>query len=292
MIRNLFSRVIPFLASVALFAACSQAPTSPDASKSNSKGGKSAADGTAPAQLSIQLGKVGVLSKTSSITVKKLVLAAVTSGEKPDTIRDTSLVEGNNQVNLSRILKLKPKTWTLFAKTLDAQDSVVHFGSTEPFMVRLADTALVTLILQSRFTMYRAVFKDLPISIDFSGENGDRGDKVGVAITRLSMTVDGAIKADSTAKEFFGPDREVVLKWDYVLVGSHEITLKAYGQTGTYKGLLYTGSVTVSLVPGQDETKPVIMSWVGPSTGAGRSTIIVGRVGQLDLKPIFPEKFQ
>lgn len=273
--------------SVAFFAACSNNPTGP-APAAKADTGKAKPGTYGVAKFSLQVGKVGALSKSSSISMKKLILTAVSGGDKPDTVRDTSALSGNDQQTVNRSLKLKPKnSWVLFAKTLDQKDSVVHQGSTQAFSVKLSDTSKVTLILQSRFTMYQASFANLPQSIGFDNDN--KGDKVGVAVTRLVLKVDGVIKADSTAKEYFSGLQTIVLNFDYVYVGMHDVTLEAYGQTGTYNGLLYTGTNPINTVPGEDNSRQIVMAWAGPSTGAANASIIVGHVGKMEVTPKFPE---
>jgi hypothetical protein len=274
-----------------LLAACSANPTGSDSSASakgkDAKG--AAAEQYGAVKFSLDVGKVGALSKAASTAgLKKLILTAVSGGEKPDTVRDTSSLSGYDQQHVKRTLKLKPKSaWVLYAKTLDHKDSVVHQGTAPSFAVKIADTANVTLVLQSRFTRYQATFKDLPISI---GPGDGNGDKVGVAITRLVMKVDGVVKCDSTAASYFGNDQTVALKFDYVTIGKHDFTLEAYGQVLGKVGLLYTGAVSITTVPGEDGARPVTMTWVGPSDGGMHGNIIVGKVGSIELKPNFPDK--
>ena len=273
--------------SLFLLAACSSNPTGSEPSAtSNGNGTKAGSYGAA--QFSLQVGKVGALSKSSTISMKKLILTAVGSGDKPDTVRDTSTLTGNEQQTVNRILKLKPKSsWVLYAKTLDQKDSVIHQGTAPAFSVKISDTTKVTLVLQSRFTMYQATFSSLPYSIGFGDEKNDR---TGVAINRLALKVDGTAKKDSTAKEYFSPTQSVVLGFDYVSVGKHDITLEAYGLVGGKSGLLYTGTASITTIPGEDGSKSITMTWVGPTDGAGNASIIVGKVGKMDVTPNFPDK--
>ena len=287
MSRISLGKVFAVAMAVAVVAACTNNPTASDPAASAGPG--KAQPGTyGLAKFSLQVGKVGALSKSSSIGMKKLILTAVAGGDKPDTVRDTSAISGNEQQTVNRTLKLKPRSsWVLFAKTLDLKDSIVHQGSTQAFSVKVSDTSKVTLILQSRFTMYQATFANLPQSIGVDQDN--KGDKVGVAVTRLVLRVDGVIKADSTAKEYFSGLQTIVLNFDYVYVGMHDITLEAYGRTGTYNGLLYTGTNPINTVPGEDGSRQIVMAWAGPSTGAANASIIVGHVGKIDVTPKFPE---
>ena len=273
--------------SLLLLAACSSNPTgSEPAATSNGSGTKAGpkAGTYGTARLSLNVGKVGALSKGSAISMKKLILTAVATGDKPDTVRDTSAISGNSQQTVLRSLKLKPKSsWILYAKTLDQKDSVVHQGTTPAFSIKLQDTTTVTLILQSRFTMYQATFANLPYMTAFGS------DKVGVAINRLVLKVDGVAKADSSVKDAFSPTQTVVLGFDYVAVGTHNITLEAHGLTGKYTGILYSGSASIATVPGEDGTKTIVLNWAGPNSGVGQASIIVGHVGKMSINPVFSD---
>lgn len=286
-------RIAPFRTLTAcmglfLLAACSSNPTGSEPAASAKDKGSKAAAGYAPVQFSLNVGKVGALRKSSTINMTKLILTAVAGGEKPDTVRDTSALSGHDQQTVKRVLKLKPKSsWVLYAKTLDQKDSIIHQGAAPAFAVKISDTTHVTLVLQSRFTMYTAKFTSLPYSIGFGDE---RNDRVGVAITRLVLKVDGVAKRDSTAKEYFSPTGDVNLAFDYVSVGSHDFTLEAYGIVSGKSGLLYTGTVNITTVPGEDGARTVQMAWVGPSDGGAHANIIVGKVGTMELKPNFPDK--
>jgi hypothetical protein len=284
MSRINYIKSISICMGLSLLAACSNNPTEPKAAAAGS-GGKEMKAGTyGTARFSLNVGKVGALSKSSAITMKKLILTAIATGDKPDTVRDTSTIGGNDQQTVNRALKLKPKsTWVLYAKTLDQKDSVVHQGTTQPFSIKLQDTTNVTLILQSRFTMYQATFANLPYSAAVGNE------KIGIAINRLVLKVDGVAKADSSVKDAFSPIQTVVLGFDYVSVGSHNITLEAHGITGKYTGILYAGTANVTTVPGEDGKKSVVLNWAGPNTGVGQASIIVGHVGKMEINPVFSD---
>lgn len=287
MSKAFFLRAASACLGLFVMAACSSNPTGNEPSASaKDKGAKAGEYGAV--QFSMEVGKVGALSKVSTINLNRLILTAVSVGSKLDTVRDTSALRGYDQQTVKRTLKLKPSAaWVLYAKTLDQKDSIVHQGTAPTFAVKIADTAHVTLVLQSRFTMYQATFKDLPVSI---GPGEGNGDRVGVAITRLVMKVDGVIKRDSTAKSYFGNDQTVALGFDYVTIGKHEFTLEAYGQVLGKYSLLYTGTTSITTVPGEDGAKSVTMAWVGPSDGGAHTNIIVGKVGTIELKPYFPDK--
>ena len=71
-------------------------------------------------------------------------------------------------------------------------------------------------------------------------------------INRVVLLVDGVIKADSVlaAGTYFSANQSVTVFWDYIAVGSHTVTLEAYGVLHTYTGKLYSGASTFSAVAG------------------------------------------
>lgn len=263
------------------FANCGQSPAS-------SAGGvlpTGDADGTVKSTLI--LGKVGVLSKSSAINLSKLVLLAVSSATPADTVRDTTSVSGSNAVTVLRTLTLKPlRNWAITAKTLDLKDSVIHSGTTASFFVRPADTTAVSLNLTSRFAMYQANFNSLPDSIS-STTSGTGMDKLN--LNRVVLKVDGIIKADSVlASGYFSGSQNVSLYFDYITPGSHTVTLEAYGVLNTYSGMLYSGASSISVAAGNDDTKAVTLNWVGPTTGTGKLTVVIGKVGKVIVNGTMP----
>jgi hypothetical protein len=251
-------------------------------------------EGKAPAQeaagtvkATLLLGKVGVLSKTSTINLQKLILEAVSGASPADTVRDTASVSGNDAVTVLRTLTLKPlRNWTVNAKTLDAKDSVIHQGSTASFFVKPADTSAVSLNLTSRFAMYQANFNTLPDSIS-STVSGTGKDKLN--LNRVVLKVDGVIRGDSLlASGYFAAGANVSVYFDYIAPGSHTVTLEAYGTLHTYSGILYSGSSTFSVAAGNDDTRAVTLGWVGPTTGTGKLTVTLGKVGKVIVNGSVP----
>jgi hypothetical protein len=218
--------------------------------------------------------------------LSKLIILGVSAAAPPDTIRDTSSVSGNSQVTVTRVFTLKPlRNWTLAAKTLDSRDSVVHQGSTASFYVKPADTAVVSLNLASRFAMYQANFNSLPDSIA-SSASGTGKDVL--KIKRVVMKLDGAIKADSSAPTQFSGGQSVSLFFDYVAISTHAVALEAYGDLNSYSGLLYSGTTTFSVSAGTDDTKTVTLAWVGPTTGSGRISVTLGKIGKVTVNGTLP----
>lgn len=232
------------------------------------------------------MGKVGALAKTSTIGLSKLIIMGVSAATPPDTIRDTSTVSGNAQVTVTKTFTLKPlRNWVLSAKSLDSKDSIIHTGSTASFYVKPADTAVVSLNLASRFAMYQANFNALPDSIASStaGTGKDR-----VKIKRVLMKLDGVIKADSVVTTPFTGGQNVSVFFDYVTIGSHAVILEAHGELNDYTGILYSGTTTFTVSAGTDDTKAVSLAWVGPTTGSGKISVTLGKVGKVTLNGTLP----
>lgn len=274
-IKTLIALIAPVF-----FANCGQNPTSV-ADQANADGPD------AVVKSSVVLGKVGALSKGATINLQKLILTAVSGATPADTVRDTSTVSGNSEVTVTRTLTLKPlRNWTISAQTRDAKDSIIHSGTSSSFFVKPSDTAAVTLNLTSRFTMYQANFNSLPDSIA-STTSGTGKDKLN--LNRLVLKVDGVIKSDSVlASGFFSANQNVTVNFDYITVGTHTVTLEAYGALHTFSGLLYTGVSSVTVAAGVDDTKSVTLGWVGPTTGSGKLTVTIGKVGKVIVNGSVP----
>lgn len=276
---NLAKTFIALLAPV-FFANCGQNPSAV-ADRSDSQ------ENFGVVKSSIMLGKVGALSKSSTINLQKLILTAVSSSSPADTVYDTATVSGNAAITVVRNLTLKPlRNWVVSAKTLDAKDSVVHSGSTSSFFVRPSDTTGVTLNLTSRFSMYQANFNSLPDSIS-SATSGTGKDKLN--LNRMVLKVDGVIMSDSVlASGFYNGGQNVSVFFDYITPGAHSVTLEAYGVLHTYSGMLYSCTSSFSVAAGIDDTKAVTLNWVGPTTGTGKLTVVIGKVGKVIVNGTLP----
>jgi hypothetical protein len=163
---------------------------------------------------------------------------------------------------------------------------VIHSGSSASFFVKPADTADVTLNLASRFAMYEARFNSLPDSIS-SSVSGTGKDKLN--LNRVVLLVDGVVKADSAlASGYFSPNQNVNVFWDYITPGNHTVTLEAYGALHAFTGKLYSGSANFTVTAGADDTRSVTLNWVGPTTGTGKLTVTLGKVGKVIVNGALP----
>lgn len=276
--RTPLIRLLSALYAALALMACGSGPTSVPSIEDKAKA--ELAKFNSPVKSTITLGKVGVLSKTSAITLRRLILTAVSNATPADTVRDTSTVGGTEAQTVKRVLKLKPLvSWTLKARTFDQRDSVIHTGQSQAFSVNPADTAEVSLNLASRFVMYQAQFTNLPTSV-----SGGSAGRIGINLNRLVLRIDGAAKADSTAPGgLFSGGSNVILNFDYVTPGLHTVAMEAYGSINGWQGLLFSGTATFSSTAGQDGSQPVTLNWVGPNHAGAELTIILGRIGKVTV---------
>ncbi len=247
-------------------------------------------------RIRVGMDPVGVLAKTSTISLSKLILVFTSSAG--DTLRDTvtstttpSLnVTATSAQTVTKEYALKPlRSWKLVAVTRDLQDSVIHQDSATTPVLYAADTTVITLGLSSRFTMYNARFLTLPDSIS-SPVPGTS--KQVLHLNRLVLKVDGVTKVDSTANPgpYFTPSASAVLSYDYVTVGSHSIQLLAYGPMYTWNVVnpLFSGMQTINVGAGNDSTVAMTLNWVGPTTGTGHLSATIGKVGKVIVNGTLP----
>jgi hypothetical protein len=203
----------------------------------------------ASANIAIQLDPVATLSKRQTISLKRLVLTLTSPGG--DTLRDTTAVTAISGSTLQKTFNnLKaPQSWSLKAVSYDNLDSIIHSGTTN-FTTIPADTVDVALNLAARFSMLR---------VSFNGVHD--------TIAKLSVSIDGATKADTTLSITASPDT-VVLSYDYLsstAAGtSHTISLKASGTSGGTTKVLLSADTTLTVVSGENKVHAIKLRWVGP----------------------------
>ena len=90
------------------------------------------------------------------------------------------------------------------------------------------------------------------------------------------------------ASGYFSGNQNVQVFFDYIAPGSHTVTLEAYGVLHTYSGILYSGASTFTAVAGVDDTKSLSLNWVGPTTGTGKLTVTLGKVGKVTVNGALP----
>jgi len=176
------------------------------------------------------------------------------------------------------------RSWTISAKTIDQNDSIIQTGSVAVNNLFAGQTRVVTLSATPIFTMYSATF-NLPDSI-FS-PTGNFGQNI--TLTKIELLVDGVVKDDTTAT--LAPATNHVLSYDYVVAANDSITLKVYGNISNAdapynsgSNLLYTATVAkASLVAVYPTANTVALAWQGPVRGIADLTVEIEKVGQVAI---------
>jgi hypothetical protein len=265
-------------AAMAFFAGCFESETTSPSSN---------ASGSAVLGVRVALPSQAALTKSSVISLNKLILVLTSSSN--DTIRDTitsgtipalsSSVLANQTVG--KYYALKPlRSWKLVAKTLDLNSMVIHSDSvTVSSVIRAGDTTLISLNMSAKFVMYQANFI-LPDSIGSSDTSVHAKQKIN--FDRLVLQVDGVNVADSTRTYFPIAPTLSTLTYDYVPVGLHTVKMLAYGNLGSGPSqLLYKDSTVVN--PGTDTTATRTLVYVGPNgnTATGQASVTIGKVNTI-----------
>jgi hypothetical protein len=253
---------------------------------------------SASMQIRMRVGSVSALGKGQTLSLSKLIVIMTSNASPADTIRDTikagvsqgfvSTSTANQTIDSSYALKAL-RSWKIKVTVRDSRDSVIHSDSASTPVLRVRDTATVNLSLVSLFSMYDAKFLSLPDSITSATGNL----KQVLRVDRLVLKVDGVTVRDSMATPgpYFAPSTLHTLSYDYVrLGGSRVIEMNAYGPMGgsNTPTLLYSGTKTVTANPGIDSTVSVTLNWVGPTTGSGKITATLSRVGKVTITGKLP----
>ncbi len=261
--RSKILKILLFVVMLILFlSSCRKNPTGP--ASVQQKGS---------AKINIIINKVGMLSKkndVSDITLKNLLVTLSADGE--GSVYDTIPLPHDGGATVSSTYEnlIANKTWTVFVKSSDINDSTIHAGSTS-FNVLPDQTTPVTLDLT-------AIFSELAATLY----------PIKSFVNRAQIIVDGKSVVDSTFSSTSISGDTLGLKYDYLTTAmSHDITFNVYGNYGGNNTLLYTGSRTLSVMPGENITYLITLNWVGPvatPTGAGTINVVLGSVGNVVVK--------
>ncbi len=186
---------------------------------------------------------VRALGKTSVISLRKLIITLASSNPADSARRDTVLADTGasfvsnatiDQVFLRNYSVKALRNWTVTVKTLDANDSVIHFATKNVDSLLAGETRAVTVDLESRFVMYEAKFT-LPDSINFQLSQY----KEELTVNRVVLRVDGEIVADSTHAPRFEPGSPTpivhTVRFDYVRRDqTPDVKVEFYGRIGDY----------------------------------------------------------
>lgn len=246
----------------------------------------------------VGLPKMGLLAKSSAISLDKLVLTFTSSAL--DTVRDTLTTSTTPSISatstspqvINKNYTLAPlRTWKLVAKTLDTRDSVIHMDSVTTSQLNPADTVDINLSMTSKFQMYEANFLTLPDSISSSAMG--TGKDI-IQFKRLKMILDSGtaneVVVDSVSPTFFTALASHKLSHDYVTPGNHTVKLYAYGSLHgvAFPNHLYYVSSNINVAAGVDNTTPLTLNWVGPTTGTGSMEVTLGKVGKVTVNGTLP----
>lgn len=247
-------------------------------------------------KLRMGVGSVTALHKSSLIKLSKLKIVITSSAN--DTIRDslTTLTSpaldsvSTTGQTLSKNYNLAAlRSWKIVVTSRDRLDSVIHKDSSTIPALYAGDTAVVNLNLSSRFSMYEAKFLTLPDSIQSATPSQP---KQALRINRLVLKIDGVIVRDSTASPgpYFDSLTTHTLAYDYVRTGSRTVQLVAYGPMHHWPAdsALFRGTTTINAGSGTDSTVSLDLDWVGPTTGAGKIEVTVGKVGKITVNGTLP----
>lgn len=237
-----------------------------------------------------QLSKPG-LGKSATITLDSMYVTAISDAATPDTVivklgvGDSGFsATATSDQNVGIVLNLKAlRNWTISAKTLDVNDSIVQSGSVVTGNLFAGQTKVVTLNANPRYRIYTATFS-LPDSV-FS-PTGNFGQNV--TLNKIEMWIKGTKVDDSVGT--LAPGVNQVLSYDYVdtLVNETDsLQLKVYGNIDsadapydTGSNLLYTRTVALSsLTAVYPAVNSVSLNWQGPVVGIADLTVSIQKVG-------------
>lgn len=237
------------------------------------------------------------LGKSATITLKKLIVTLTSSNVADSVRRDTVLADtgafssvATENQSVLRNYSVKPlRSWTIVVKTLDANDSVIHYDSTVAASVLAGETRPVTFTLASRFVMYEAKFT-VPDSLNYQVS----AFKENLVINRVVLRVNGVIVADSTRSPRFEPSTTSPLvsvvhtvRFDYIRTNlTPTVKVEFYGHVGAYPtdGKLFE-SEFVNVNPNGPNPVPVSPGYVGPPSdqiaqlATAGLVINIGKVG-------------
>ena len=275
--------------------------------------GESSTGAEKDAKLSISMGVKDVnklaktgLSKSSTISLAKVIVTLKSSVSTDSVIRDTILPGSNGftatataDQSVTETYNVRPlRDWKIYVKTLDANDSVIHSDSASALAIKIGEARPVTITLRSKFVMYVAKFT-LPDSI--GSATGSFKEKLNV--NRLALIIDGdTVRDSSTIAGYFATSPTFhTVGFDYVSSGaSHVVKLLVFGDMNDWPAdkPLYADTLTIAPTD-TGTTKTPSLTYTGPgspsdpnwsSTNPGGAkidplTIIIGKVGQVDIEP-------
>ncbi|MBN1575781.1 MAG: hypothetical protein JW913_04470 [Chitinispirillaceae bacterium] len=131
----------------------------------NGTSGKAASHSGAAA-VTIRAGKIGVLAKSKTIEMEKLIIEISVKGMDTIVVTDTAELSGHGETVVNKTFPglNAPQDFTLNVQSLDATGEVIHNGLVD-FTTIPADTVDVSLDLDAQYSMLRVSFNDIPDSV-------------------------------------------------------------------------------------------------------------------------------
>lgn len=224
------------------------------------------------ANVTIQIGKIGTLSKSATstpMTLCSLYVALTASGETP--VNWVTPISGTELITVSRTFTgLAAKPTFLFAETRDTRNVLIHSSSTSFTIVR-KQTLNVNLSLFSNYSILVAKFYPIRDSVN-----------------RCILLVDGISRSDSTFAKQTHLGDTIPLRYDYLGTGTtHNISLRARGLLWGIDTLLYTCDTALTAIAGVDSPFRVTLKWVGPAKpppGQSEMFVSVGAIGTVTVQ--------
>jgi hypothetical protein len=252
----------------------------------------------------------GGLSKSSTISLAKVIVTLKSSVATDSVVRDTILPGDNGfsatataDQSVSKSYNIKPlRSWKIYVKTVDVAGVVIHEDSAAADSIEIGESRPVSITLGSKYVMYVAKFT-LPDSI--GSQSGTFRQQLNV--NRFMLVVDGDTVRDSSkvGGGYFAVSPTVhTVGYDYVAAGSaHVLKLFVFGDMGNWPSdkPLYGDSVEVAATD-TGTTKTPTLTYTGPgspsdpnwsSTNPGGAQIdpleiVIGKVGVVEFEPTLP----
>lgn len=247
-----------------------------------------------------RLSKPG-LGKGAAITLDTLIVTAISNASTPDTVifkvlADTAGFEtATDDHTVPVVLSLKAlRNWTISAKTIDINDSVIQEGSVVTGDLFAGQTKVVTLNATPNFTIYTATF-NVPDSVRSPTGNF----KQRITVTKLQLLLGSTVVDSLVDPAGIDSLTDHTLTYDYVTSSATHVSLKVFGtiefatdidpatstawNTGSH--VLYD-SVNVpisSLNAVYPAVNTVALPWRGPVQGVADISVEIEKVGQVAI---------
>jgi hypothetical protein len=217
---------------------------------------------TGTANVVIKLGKIGMLTKRSSIEMEHLVIQILDKEKNSIIVNDTSDLRGFNEITINKIYgELNaPVDFLMIVNSVDTRGKIIHQGTAE-FSTIPGDTIDVPIDLNAEYSVLKVSFNNLP-------EN----------VSKIELGIAGVDTLDSS---FAAPNHDscVVLEYNYLKTDTtgieYSISLRASGIFYGLDTVLYAADTIVFTKSGFDTSYTIVLKWIGPDIPHGTAAIAV-----------------